>query len=1154
MANSREEGISSDYDLPNNTTEAAWSPFQRTKMYDIPDKIFEQYNRAEVSTMMGLFAELNHAWVTIDNALYLWDYTNPNPEVIGFEEQSNSITAVKLVIPRAGVFVEDITHLLVVATTAEMILLGVASKLETIATVGSKLETLGVRTVSLYQTRMSLSIRGINVQVIEGSAATGRIFFSGRGDNEIYELTYQQEEKWFASRCGKVNHTSPGYTSLVPAIWSGKTHEHVVQMVVDDTRRLLYTLSNESSIRTFHMDSPTTLQQVIEKKRQECLRDISHMISQSTLLTNSMKICSISPISAKEGSKLHLMATTTTGCRLFLSATRGYGYLSGQGAPQSMQVQHIKFPPRLEPRPAGQQLQAYQGAEPATETSSLALAFTQMGLRFPPGFFFCFVTKNDNSGRDSLFLAGPDTGRIAAQARDLAAQATKYYEQACWISLNSHAEDVGLVTKPFGAASQPLGFGNELAVQYDEPPTEVAILTNNGIHIIRRRRLVDIFAAAIRNQGGDEALEAEVKRFIRQYGRGETTATALAVACGQGSDVTPGDPRAARVSDPETLELARKCFVEFGGRPSLNENMVSEGPSQAVDNVRPSSRHEGLALYMARLVRSLWKASVITQEVPSKDGGPMRIKSTVLLPKLTSIQDDLTKLATFLDKNKSFIEGLAGPESLQRAASQQEEIALQGEHQALHSLQKLNSSIIEGISFIQMLFDERVDEIWTSLDDSVKQRLRELTYELLFSSDQGKDLAKVLVKAIVNRNIANGSNVDTVADALRRRCGSFCSADDVIIFKAQEQLKKASEVGAKSDMGRNLLNESLRLFQQVAGALSFENLQNAADQFTSLQFYAGAISLALLVARESDRGNRALSWANEKKPADDARIPLYNFRKQCYNLIHQILLAVDAALSAEPEMIDGRLTLTATKRNEAHAVVNDSDDELFQFDLYEWYLSQGWVDMLLAVDSPFVIEFLTRSATTNVERADLLWRYYVHRDNFYEAAGVQLGLAKSEFAIPLAKRVEYLSRAKANASAQSQGIGRQARQVLLYEVTELLDVANIQDELLHRLSADERVPRERKASVVQALDGQILNLTEVCCLIFVHLNLANPFSSTTNMQTKRHTSTYASRSMKLLLTATKQTLVPPGNPSLTLPIREHSATTQPNNPTKQSST
>jgi len=1039
-------------------------------MYDIPDRVFEQWNRAEVSTSMGLFAELNHAWVWIDNALYLWDYTNPNPEVIGFEEQNNSITAVKLVVPRPGVFVKAITHLLVVATTAEILLLGVESSLG----------PSGVRTVSLYQTRMALSIRGISVQTIAGSAATGRIFFAGNADNEIYELTYQQEEKWFASRCGRVNHTSPGYTSLVPTLFGAKTKEHVVDMVVDDTRRLLYTLSSESSIRTFHMDSPTTLQQVIEKKRQECLRDISHMISQSPLLGPTMKIVAISPISAKEGTKLHLMAVTATGCRLFLSATRGYGYLSGQGAPQSMQVQHIKFPPRTVVNPPNQQ---YTGQEPATEVSSQALCFSRLGYRFPPGFFLCFVTKKGRENTDALFLSGPDTGRIAAQARDLTAQATRYFEQGYWLELNSVAEAVGLVTKPFAAAQQPVGFGNELAVQFDEPAAEIAILTNNGIHIIRRRRLVDIFAAAIRSGGNEEGFENEVKKFVRHYGRGETTATALAVACGQGSDVSPvsDTARASRISDPETLELARRCFVEFGGRPSMNDNGVAEGLAQAIDNVRPSSRHEGLALYMGRLVRSLWKASVITQSIAPTGG--VTIGTSIALAKLQSVQDDLMKLQNFLEKNKSFIEGLAGPESLQRATSQQEEVALQGEHQALYSLQKLNSSIIEGISFVQMLFDERVDEIWTGLDDTVKQRLRDLTYEILFSSDQGKELAKVLVKAIVNRNIANGSNVDTVADALRRRCGSFCSADDVIIFKAQEQLKKASEVGANSDHGRNLLNESLRLFQQVAGALSFENLQNAAEQFAAMQFYAGAISLTLLVAHESDRGHKALAWSHDGRPDNDPRFAFYAFRKRCYGLVHQILEAVDEVTSRQPEVIDGRPTLIATKRNEAYSVVNDSEDELFQFDLYDWYLTQGWTDKLLSIDSRFIIAFLEKESANNVDRADLLWKFYIHHENFFKAATVQHELAQSQFRIPLGRRILYLSRAKANANAQTGGIGRQARQVLLHEITELLDVANIQDEILHRLRGDDRIVPERKGPILEILDDQILPINTVSFLL-----------------------------------------------------------------------
>ncbi|TAQ83782.1 hypothetical protein B7494_g7897 [Chlorociboria aeruginascens] len=1061
------QGIDSVYDLPSPATEAAWAPFQRTKMYEIPDEVIHECNRAEVSTMMGIFADLNHAWVAVDNSLYLWDYSHPNPELLGYEDQPNSITAVKLIIPRPGVFINSITHILVVATTAEIILLGVE------AVAGPN----GVISVTLYQTQMVKALRGVTCTVIEGSSATGRIFYGGVGSNGLWELAYKQEDTFFFGKCYKICHTSPAYTNIIPTVphlWGSKDVEYVEDIVVDDSRGLVYTLSSESSIRTFYIDSPTTLKFAIEKKRNELLRDISHMVEPNNpLFTSNMRITSISPISGKEGTRLHLMATTTSGCRLFLSATRSYGY-SGQGAPQSMQIHHIKFPPRVPQQLPGP---AFRGAEPPVETTSLALSHTRLALRYPPGFFFCFVAKEARPGHDALFLSASDTGQISAQARDLAAQSRTYYEQAFWLELKSRAEAVGLVTKPFGAAETPVGFGNELAVQFDQPPTEIAILTNTGIHIIRRRRLVDIFASALRHHRGTEGLETEIRRFIQKYGRGETAATALAVACGQGSDVNPGEIRMGKIADPETIEAARRAFVDHGGRPSINENLAVEGQVQAAELIIPSSRHEGLALYMSRLVRSLWKSPVVRQGVAPT--GAISISTTIPVLKLATVQDDLTKLRTFLEANKTFIEGLAGPEGLQRAVSQQEEVALQGEHQALYSLQSLNTSMIEGISFVQMLFEERVDQIWTALDDNVKQQLRDLTYELLFASDDGKNLARVLVRAIVNRNIADGSNVDTVADALRRRCGSFCTPDDVIIFKAQEQLQMASDASTSPDVSRNLLNESLRLFKQVAQALSLENLRNACHQFTDLQFYAGAITLALLVAKESDRGNRALSWVNDERPDNDPRQAAYEFRRDCYDLIHEIIRTVDDFANGQPDTIDGRPSLVATRRAEAHTVINESDDELFQYDLFDWYLAQGWVDKLLAVDSPAVIRYLQAVATMNVYRADLLWRYYVHHDDFYSAASVQLDLVKSDFDIPLAKRIEYLSRAHANALAANGGIGRQARQVLLHEISELLEVANIQDELLRRLQDDDRFNDEQKAEIGRKLDGQIQGLTEL---------------------------------------------------------------------------
>ena len=51
--------------------------------------------------------------------------------------------------------------------------------------------------------------------------------------------------------------------------------------------------------------------------------------------------------------------------------------------------------------------------------------------------------------------------------------------------------------------------------------------------------------------------------------------------------------------------------------------------------------------------------------------------------------------------------------------------------------------------------------------------------------------------------------------------------------------------------------------------------------------------------------------------------------------------------------------------------------------------------------------------------------------------------------------------------------------MLNHEVSELLEIAHIQDDLLQRLLADRRIPDERKVEVERALDGPIQGLTEV---------------------------------------------------------------------------
>ncbi|KAI9368699.1 Non-repetitive/WGA-negative nucleoporin C-terminal-domain-containing protein [Aspergillus egyptiacus] len=1086
------QGFSSDYDIPVSST---WAPFQKVKMYNIPDQIFDQYNLAQVSTTMGLLAELNHAWVAIDNALYLWDYTHTNPQLVGFEDQPNSINAVKLAKPRPGVFLPSITHLLVISTTAEIILLGM--KCETTPT--------GAHQVTLYQTGMSTSIRGLDINIIAASDTTGRIFFGGSTDNDVYELTYQQEEKWFQGRCSKINRTSSRLAAFAPSLsFTQSALEYVVQMEIDDSRQLLYTLSSSSTIRVFHLRADGSVGLAITKQASDIYANIGHIIASNEALNAKVRIVSISPIPAAEASRYHLMATTATGYRIYLSATSSYSWSpapSGANAPTSMQAHYVKTPPFDNPA-AQVQTQARFQTSVASRVPIHTLDPTSLSARYPPGYFFCFTCQDATQKTDTLFISAPDSGRVARSQENVIPG--KAAETGIWLSLGSRVEDIGLSFPPTPASTNPAGFGNELAVQFENPSAEVAILTNTGIHVFRRRRLVDIFAALVRNRGsgGDEGLEGEIKNFIRTYGRSETLATALAVACGQGVEVST-DSRITKITDPDVIEFARKVFIDYGGRPTFNENAVADNSTPAIDTVVPSPRHAGVALYISRLLRSIWKKEIAI--VGGAPGGAQTITSSIPTTKLLDIQRDLSALRQFFGDNQNLIEGLSGPEALARVSTKQEEIELQAEHRALHSLVQLVSHTIEGISFVSVLFDEKVEEIVALLPDESKQRFLKLTFEELFSTTKGHEIAKELVKGIVNRNIAKGANVETVADALRRRCGSFCSAEDVVIFKAQELLKRATEAGFNSELGRNLLNESLHLFQQVSESLPMDYLVSAVENYIFNQFFAGAIQLALNVAGRSDKANMALSWMMDGQPQPDPRKEYYLFRKQCYDLISKVIVAVDNLAAQDPGVVDGQLTMVAKRKNEAYGIISDSTDEVFLTSLYDWYLEQGWSDRLLRSDSPFVVVYLKRKANDDLSHADLLWKYYTQNERFFEAARVQLDLAESSFALPLSRRLEYLGQARANASTFTPDVGRQARQRLLQEISNLIDVANIQDDLLQRLKDDPRLESEARAKVLEEVDGSILEVSymfnqyadsasyyDICLQIFYIADYRNP--------------------------------------------------------------
>ncbi|KAF3942199.1 hypothetical protein ABW19_dt0210033 [Dactylella cylindrospora] len=1050
-------------------TDTERAPFYRTNLFEIPDQIFEAYNRVQVSTRMGLFAEIGRAWITVDSTLYLWNFSSGGDFQEYAEPTGSSILAVNLLKPRPGVFVDTVTHVLVVATSADITILGVS------ATPNGR--SFNGCDIQMYKTNMTVPVKSINVDIIEGSAKTGRIFFTGSHDNDVYELTYQEQEGWFQPRCGKICHTQSGiiaqFAPKISFLSGPQTTENTTQMVIDDSRNLLYTLSSRSTIRVFHMKESGVLNLALVKSFDSSLGNIRVSQGLPRILNPNTPLISISVVPAQQGRRVNLIGTTTTGVRLYFSAASAFGSSYGNGngppPPADMQATHCRLPPAS----------ADKTGQPTSRNDSWhsqVLTTSRKAATFPPGYFLCFVARKED-GTESLFMAAPDSARMSFLSDQMGAKIS-LLEVSSWIDLESRAEAIQLVTPPFSAASTPQGFGNEMTVQFDQAPTEVAILTSSGVHIFRRRRYVEILANSIRYGSSNPnslGVEGEIRKFFESYGRSEGCAAALAVACGALLSDSFDSRATGKVTDTEVVEAARKYFIEFGGKARV-ENEYDSTSVPPLDSVRVSGRHDGIAIYISRIIRSIWKRQIVS--LTSAPGAPETYASTVPVSKLQVIQEQLQRLSDFLSENKSYIEGLSGAESLMRVGSRVEEVAQQAEHRALHSLVQLVSSMIEGISFVLTLLEDKLDEVIGLLADDYKAATKKMTFEDLFTADDGRKVAKELVAAIVNRNIHAGANVDVVADSLRKRCGSFCSADDVVLYKAIEQLRKARDM-VDPDSKMRLLQESERLFSQVASTLTLDTLKDAMEEYLSLQYPSGAIRLALNVAKESDRGNLALSYLLDGTPDEDPRVEQYQKRLRIYETIFPVLEVVDNEASSAPTMIDGLPTDAHRRHQLAYQVVWNSDDEVFQSCLFDWFFKRGLSEKLLSFEGPTIIPYLQRRAATSIQHADLLWQYYSRREVYYEAAATLRELAMSPFPIPLDRRIEYLSRARGLSNCRCPVGVRQAMNELLQRIQEEMDVAMIQADILRRIREDARISEAKMLSLVEQLDGELLPMTDL---------------------------------------------------------------------------
>lgn len=72
---------------------------------------------------MGLFPEINRAWLAVDNQIYIWDYEH-RTDISFFDGLNNTIIGVGLVKPKPNIFKSNVKYLLVLSTITEVVILG----------------------------------------------------------------------------------------------------------------------------------------------------------------------------------------------------------------------------------------------------------------------------------------------------------------------------------------------------------------------------------------------------------------------------------------------------------------------------------------------------------------------------------------------------------------------------------------------------------------------------------------------------------------------------------------------------------------------------------------------------------------------------------------------------------------------------------------------------------------------------------------------------------------------------------------------------------------------------------------------------------------------------------------------------------------------
>ncbi|KAL1221598.1 Nuclear pore complex protein [Cardamine amara subsp. amara] len=687
----KEEGL--QYTLRPQTIRAIKPWIEVGKLWALLPMITEKFKTSK-RMIHGSFPEIRRAWAIFDDSLFLWSFDASDGNVWRYSDEGKPVIDVGLVKPQPGFVEDDVEFLLVWVTPLELFV----SKVFISEDGAQRLERMIVYKSSIDGVRMSCLL----------CTSKGRIFVAGQ-NSHIYELIYTS-----GAPCRLLCCTPIAASSFFNRFMFG-ADDHVVEMVVDNQRKTLYTRTKKGKLEAYFLGM----------NGDSCIEKVGEVWN----LYFAPSVVCISPLSKLESkwSHAHLVAVLSNGSRMYFSTSS-----SEPETPDCLR-KVTETPPIL------------PNMEDAQDTLNIKVepAFSSLGTLFlsypsPDKTFSFLLLVDKDSSCTKVGTLRELTFSFRFDGRVLFAAEVLPTPDATSTMLSLYSQVLG---ESYENTCGILRGRGDLLTQHLLPKKEILLFTTTCMVELSFNRPVDFLITIL---SGRMFSSYYLNAFVSYWGEDETAAMYLMLA----SRIILG------AGELDSLIPTRAADLFEGMK---TEKMPQLDASMAQAKLIHSAAHKGLYLCTSRLLYPLWNSCVLSKR-SSSDSMPEDgvVSCRFSTEAMNELQSKLRSLGEYL----SDAEDSSGGE-LANVRQGLPDVW----NEDVRSMEFCRHLIIrsaEALFLLQILSRHDIAICTWGCEESLRRTLLQFEFRQLVHSEEGDQIAKVLVSAIMEKEPLGSTTRETL--------------------------------------------------------------------------------------------------------------------------------------------------------------------------------------------------------------------------------------------------------------------------------------------------------------------------------------------------------------------------------------------------------